>query len=103
MTQPTQIMSGEVVPFRKNVKYLGSYLFANLLTHIEYVIKKSITALWTSRRQFGTTWGIKPHIAHWFYTPMVRLIIAYGAIVWWLKSLLRKTVPNSLNCREQKL
>ena len=66
------------------VKYLGVTLDKKLTwtPHIQQITTKAKRAMMTCRRMTGQTWGLKPHIAHWLYTAVVRPIITYGAHVW---------------------
>ena len=49
--------------------------------------------LWfTCSKCLGKKWGLKPYIARWIYTAVVRPVLCYGALVWWhtTKLLCRK-------------
>ena len=48
--------------------------------HLDIQNKKFIAALWTSRRTFGSTWGISPKILLWVYKAILITLLAYGAV-----------------------
>jgi hypothetical protein len=37
----------------------------------------------TCKGTFKKTWGLKPWVAYWVYTMVVRSIITYAAMIWW--------------------
>src|SRR5699024_7948389 len=45
--------------------------------------QKATASLWMCRRLWGPNWGLKPLVAFWAYTTVVRPIITYAALVWW--------------------
>jgi hypothetical protein len=51
---------------------------------------KAHRASWTCKGTFGKTWGLKPRVVYWIYTMVIRPILTYGSMVWWLRvSLVR--------------
>lgn len=79
---------GEELSYSSTVKYLGLIFDAKLLwnEHLDSVVKKAKNSLWTCRKMVGKLWGLKPKLAHWVYTAMVRPIVSYAAIAWWQKT-----------------
>ena len=81
-------LNGERVNISESVKYLGITL-DNKLTwnqHLKNVIHKARWSFLAARRFVGLTWGLKPHMAYWLYTAVIRPQVAYGALVWWPKA-----------------
>ena len=80
-------LSGQVIRFSDEVKYLGVILDKRLTwnNHLERQINRAKMSLWTCRGLAGKKWGLNPKMMYWLYVTMVRPIITYGAIVWWNK------------------
>jgi len=83
-TKPKIYMNGEEIEYSENVKYLGIWLNQRLswTHHIKQVQQKAIKATMTLSRMAKSIWGMRPEVAWWTYTSMVRPILLYGAIVW---------------------
>ncbi|KAL1447090.1 hypothetical protein WDU94_000567 [Cyamophila willieti] len=71
----------------KEVKYLGVTLDTKLTwnPHLTRITNKCTRALMMCRRTFGKSWGLKPHMMAWLYCAVIRPMVTYGSIVWWLK------------------
>jgi len=76
---------GERLRVSGSVKYLGVIIDCRLTwkEHVARVVQKATACLSASRRAFGATWGLKPHVVHWLYTVVIRPMITYGALLWW--------------------
>ncbi|MCP3666940.1 MAG: hypothetical protein GY696_31350 [Gammaproteobacteria bacterium] len=81
---------GAQLQLTSKAKYLGVVLDSKLLwnCHVEQKCKKAIAAFWQCRRAVGRTWGLSPRITHWIYTAVIRPMIVYGAVVWWVRGAL---------------
>jgi ribonuclease HI len=82
------------------VKYLGVILDKRLTfnKHLDKVIQKAKSALFTCKKLAGKNWGVKPKIAHWIYTAIIRPIVTYASIVWWERTTIKYIITklNSL-------
>ncbi|KAL1446432.1 hypothetical protein WDU94_012296 [Cyamophila willieti] len=78
---------GEVLEFKREVKYLGVILDSKLTwnPHLDKTIDKCTRAFMITRRTFGKSWGLRPNIMAWLYCAVIRPMITYGCIVWWTK------------------
>lgn len=90
-------LKGVELPLSSSAKYLGIVLDSKLdwNKNIEERAKKATSALFSCKRFAGKKWGIKPEMAHWLYTSIVRPILTYGAVVWW-PAVNKKVVTNRL-------
>nr|CAH7724524.1 unnamed protein product [Callosobruchus chinensis] len=81
------ILFGNETEVAREVKYLGIKLDDKLTwnSHIESITSRSQITLITMRRAIGCTWGLTPSMIYWLYTRVIRPIMVYSAIVWWLK------------------
>lgn len=70
------------------VKYLGVVLDKRLTwnDHVDAATHKAKWAIMTSRSFIGKTWGLKPKMAMWLYTAVIRPLVSYAALVWWTKT-----------------
>ncbi|WP_333765302.1 hypothetical protein, partial [Streptomyces sp. IBSBF 2390] len=53
--------------------------------HIKSKISKASSCFWQCRKVFGKTWGLSPEKVMWIYKAIIRTIIFYAAIIWWMK------------------
>ncbi|XP_063635033.1 uncharacterized protein LOC134805718 [Cydia splendana] len=86
-----------VVTVRGNcqkVKYLGVTLDQKLTwnKHVDGTIQKARSALAICCRLAGNRWGLKPKIALWLYTSIVRPIVFYTSVAWYRKTTQKVTV-----------
>jgi ribonuclease HI len=91
-------MFGKELSFVNEVKYLGVILDRKLTwnIHLDRQIERATNSLWICRKLLGKQWGLKPKLALWIYTAMVRPIISYASIVWWEKAM-QTTAQSKLN------
>jgi ribonuclease HI len=84
--------------YSNSVKYLGLTIDRKLLwnEHLDNVVKRAKSSLWICRKLVGKLWGLKPKLAYWIYTAMIRPIVSYASIVWWRK-LKKKGAKDALN------
>ena len=76
------------IPLTNHTKYLG-VIFDQKLTwnlHLDSVVNKARSALFTCNKMVGKSWGIRPKMMDWMYKIIVRPIISYAALVWWPKT-----------------
>jgi len=45
----------------------------------------------------GKTWGFKPKVGYWIYTPVARPILTYAAVLW-LKKIAQISVSHKIGC-----
>jgi hypothetical protein len=85
LKEPT--LSGYKLHLATEVKYLRLTLDKGLTwkTQLENVINKAYRAFWTCKGTFGKTWGLKPKVLHWIYIVIIRPILTYGAMAWWIR------------------
>ena len=64
------ILDGQVIEPVKQVKYLGVILDKTLTwnPHLNKIIQKATTALFTLKRMASKNWGLKPEIMQWVYS-----------------------------------
>jgi hypothetical protein len=48
-------------------------------------MNKASRAFWNCKDTFDKTWSLKPRVLHWICTMVVRLILAFVSMVWWLR------------------
>ena len=77
-------MMDQEIEYSSQVKYLGLIFDGKLNwnVHLEKVITKASSSLFIGRRMVGIIWGLKPKLAIWIYTAIVRPIVTYAGIVW---------------------
>jgi hypothetical protein len=68
-----------------SVKYLGVILDSWLTwrKHVAVKVRKAHNALWSCRRAYGVTWGLRPRVVHWLYVSIIRLSVTFAFLVWW--------------------
>jgi hypothetical protein len=49
------------------------------------VMNKACRAFWTCKDTFGKTCNLKPRVLLWICTMVVRPVLAFGSMVWWLR------------------
>jgi ribonuclease HI len=78
------LVKGQAVKFVDHARYLGIFLDSKLtwLKQCQVVGQKCSIALAQCKRAIGKTWGLKPRIAHWLYTAVIRPALCYGVMVW---------------------
>ncbi|XP_063381255.1 uncharacterized protein LOC134667773 [Cydia fagiglandana] len=88
------VMNGKTIPFSTEVKYLGVTLDQKLTwnKHVDGTIQKARSALAICCRLAGNRWGLKPKIALWLYTSIVRPIVSYASVAWYRKTTQKVTV-----------
>jgi len=81
------ILHGKELEMLGEVKYLGVILDSKLNwnRHLQKIISKAQTTFALVRRICRKKWGLRPSMAYWLYTRVVRLSIFHGALVWWPK------------------
>jgi hypothetical protein len=69
------------------VKYLGLTLDKGLTRKAWQinVTNKACRAFWTCKDTFGKTWGLKPRVLRWICTMVIRPVLAFVSMVWWLR------------------
>jgi ribonuclease HI len=86
---------GTELPFLDEITYLGITIDKKLTwtNHINRRIAKCKKLLFTAKNAVGRDWGLKPHVARWIITAIVRPTLSYGAHVWcpqkWPKTTIR--------------
>ena len=87
-------LQNHVIPFKKEVKYLGIFLDKKLTwkKHIEHIITKSEKGINFLRSIMRTWWGCDVQTSIIFYKSYIRSILDYGSILYGsaCKSLLNK-------------
>jgi hypothetical protein len=78
---------GKTIQLFTEVKYLGLTLDKGLSwgAQLDKVTNRAYRVFWTCKGTFGKAWGQKLWVVHWVYTMVVRPIITYAAMVWWLR------------------
>ncbi|CAG0892424.1 unnamed protein product, partial [Cyprideis torosa] len=81
--EPLEI-GGRPIPMKDDVKILGIRIDRNLTwkNHCQEKMRTCSALLVTCRRAVGNTWGLKPKVAQWIYTALVRPMLTYGAMIW---------------------
>ena len=79
------------------VKYLGVTLDSKLnwKQHLQKIINKVQTNFVVVRRICVKKWGLRPNMAHWLYTRVIRPSILRGTLVWW-SEVMQKTTKMQL-------
>lgn len=56
-----------------SVKYLRVVLYSWLIwgEHVNNKVKKAYNLLWACRKDYGTTWGMRPKVVYWFYMSII--------------------------------
>ena len=91
-------MMDQEIEYSSQVKYFGLIFDGKLNwnAHLEKVITKATSSLFIGRRKVGNMWGLKPKMALWICTAIVRPIVTYARNVWWEKTN-QKNVQRKLN------
>jgi len=86
-------LHGKNLKMLDKIKYLGVILDSRLTwnQHLQKKIRKTQTTFALVRLTCGRKWGLRPNIAHWLYTRVIRPSILYGALVWWSKVIQKIT------------
>lgn len=100
---PSPRITGKVVKLSAEVKYLGVILDRKLLwkSKIKDRARKSLTTLYACKSMKGKRWCLYPKIVKWLYVAIVRPILFYGSIIWWIS--LDKTYLYQVIRRVQRL
>lgn len=79
------ILDGVRLHLTSKVKYLGVILDPKLnwKSNVDDRARKAYVALYSCKKMLGKRWGLKPRMALWMYTAIVRPILTYGSTVWW--------------------
>ncbi|CAH0712852.1 unnamed protein product, partial [Brenthis ino] len=87
-------LNGKTLNLSNEVKYLGVTIDQKLTwnSHLNNIIQKAKMALWICCRMAGAKWGLKPKMALWMYTAVVRPIITYASVVWCNKTKQKTTM-----------
>jgi hypothetical protein len=48
-------------------------------------MQKASIAFWQCRKAIGKTWGLKPKVVYWIYSSVVRTILTYAALLYYMK------------------
>lgn len=82
--EPPRLM-GISLHFSEEARFLGIILDRKLNwnSNILERVKKANIALYSCKKTVGKKWGLKPMVAQWVYTAVVRPILLYGVVVWW--------------------
>ena len=99
---PLPRIAGKVIKLSAEVKYLGVILDRKLLWKSNVIdrARKSLIALYACKSMIGKRWGLSPKIVKWLYVAIVRPILFYGSIVWWIS--LDKTYLHQVIRRVQR-
>ena len=75
-------MMDQKIEYSSQVKYLALIFDCKLNwnAHLEKVMAKATSSLFIGRRMVGIMWGLKPKMALWIYTAIVRPIVTYARI-----------------------
>ncbi|XP_050667740.1 uncharacterized protein LOC126967322 [Leptidea sinapis] len=86
-------LNNRSIPFSDKVNYLGLTLDQKLTwnSQVDGIVQKAKFALSSCSRLVGQKWGLKPNMALWLYTVIVRPLISYGSVVW-CRKIAKKTV-----------
>ena len=105
---PPLTLGTEIVPYVKEVKYLGIVIDSTLSwkPHIRTRIAKAKRDLMYARRLIGNQWGLAPDKVLWIYEAIVRPTLDYSCHVWsycqswpvWLEAELKKVQRLALMC-----
>lgn len=87
-------LQGIELQLSNKAKFLGLILDSKLswASNIDERIKKAQAAYYACRCAFGRSWGLSPKIVHWLYTAVIRPILLYGILVWWVSLSLKSNV-----------
>jgi hypothetical protein len=79
------ILFGTELQWKNQVKYLGVILDEKLNwnSHIDHRMQKATIAFWQCRRENTET---ETKVVYWIYTPVVRPILTYAALLCWKKA-----------------
>jgi len=76
---------GKELKLNDQVKYLGIIVNPKLSwkLHVEAKCDKALVSLYKLRRSVSKKWGIRPRIAWWMYTAIIRPTVTNVAVVLW--------------------
>ena len=68
-----------------SIVYLGVALLSRQTwrKNVDVKVRKAHNLLWACRRAYGTTWGLRPKVAHWLYVSIITQSITFTPLVWW--------------------
>jgi hypothetical protein len=46
-------------------------------------LRKAHNLLWACKKACGVMWGLRPRVAHWLYSSIIRPSITFASAVWW--------------------
>jgi hypothetical protein len=52
--------------------------------HLENRMRKAYIVYWQCRRAVGKIWRLSLKVVAWLYTSMVRPILSYASLLWWI-------------------
>ncbi|XP_050684276.1 uncharacterized protein LOC126979109 [Leptidea sinapis] len=82
-------LEGLISPRLNNRSLSSRYRFPT--SQVDGIVQKAKFALSSCSRLVGQKWGLKPNMALWLYTAIVRPLISYGSVVW-CRKIAQKTV-----------
>jgi hypothetical protein len=87
------IINSKELKMLDEVQYLGVTFDSKLNwnQHLQKIIRKTQTTFAVVRRTCGRKWDLRPSMAHWLCTRVIRPSILYGALVWWPKAMQKNT------------
>jgi hypothetical protein len=50
---------------------------------VDVKVRKAHNLLWTCRRAYGVTWGLRPRVVYWIYVSIIRPSVTFATLVWW--------------------
>ena len=76
-----------------SIKYLEVILDSRLTwrEHMDVKVRKAQNFLWTCKRAYGVTWGLRPRVVHWLYVSIIRPSITFTC--WYGGLVFRQPVP----------
>ncbi|WP_333764964.1 reverse transcriptase domain-containing protein [Streptomyces sp. IBSBF 2390] len=84
-------MDGQKQKLSDQAKFLGVILDKRLKwkPHLEERVRKAQVAYYVCQRAIGSTWGLGPKQTMWILNSVVRPILMYAVVVWWIALLVK--------------